>query len=164
MFRRRTLGGAYARDANGLIVEGARKRNIDDAAAVKALGHTFARMGETLLYRGKPVAKPGKIDPDTARGVHDQLLIDANGHMLFRGTYRKPIADLDPATLTFLNRAFAVDAHHAYALTDSGLLFCGEIDRDLVQPAGPYAVRVAKTRFHVSSGQLKRMPLEDDGG
>jgi len=157
------LGGAYARDANGLIVEGARKRNIDDAAAVRALGHTFARMGETLLYRGKPVAKPGKIDPDTARGVHDQLLIDANGHMLFRGTYRKPIADLDPATLTFLNRAFAVDAHYAYALTDSGLLLCGEINRDLVQPAGPYAVRVAKTRFHVSSGQLKQMPLEDDG-
>lgn len=96
--------------------------------------------------------------------MHDQLLIDANGHMLFRGTYRKPIADLDPATLTFLNRAFAVDAHHAYALTDSGLLLCGEIDRDLVQPAGPYAVRVAKARFHVSSGQPKRMPLEDDGG
>jgi len=153
------LGGAYARDAKGLIVEGVRKRGIDDPAGVEALGHSFARMGETLLYRGKPVTRPGKVDPATARGVHGQLLIDANGHMLFGGSYRKPILGIDPATLNFLNRAFAVDAHHVYAMTDTGLVSCREIDREHVQPAGPYAVRVAGTRFHVSGGLLVQSPL-----
>jgi hypothetical protein len=157
------LGGAYARDAKGLIVEGVRKRGIDDSAAVQALGHSFARMGETLLYRGKPVTKPGKVDPATARGVHTQLLIDANGHMLFGGSYRKPIPGIDPATLNFLNRAFAVDAHHVYAMTDTGLVPCEDIDREHVQPNGPYAVRVADTRFHVSGGRLVQTPLVGSG-
>jgi len=154
------LGGAYARDAKGLIVEGVRKRNVEDPASVQALGQTFACMGNTLLYRGKPVAKPGKIDPVTARGIHDQLLIDASGHMLFRGTYRKPIPGLDPATLAFLNHVFAADAHHVYALTDTGLVLCEDIDREQMRPAGLYEVHVAGTRFHVSSGRLVQTPLE----
>ena len=130
--------------------------------AVKALGHTFASMDDILLYRGKVVTRPGKVDPATARGIHDQLLIDANGHMLFSGVYRKPIPGLDSATLKFLNRVFATDAHHVYALTDGGLILCEEIDRDLVQPIDPYAVRDANTRFHVSSGRLTQTPLEHD--
>lgn len=154
------LGGAYARDVKGLIVEGVRKRGIDNPAAVQALGHSFARMGDVLMYRGKPVTRPGKVDPATARGVHDQLLIDANGNMLFGGSYRKPIPGIDPATLTFLNRVFAIDARHVYGLTDSGLILCEEIDREQVQPFGPYAARIGDTRFHVSGGRLVQTPLE----
>lgn len=153
------LGDSYARDAKGLIVEGARKRGIDDPSAVHALGHSFARLGDTLLYRGKPVTKPGKVDPASARGVHDQLLIDAHGHMLFGGSYRKPIAGIDPSTLQFLNRVFAADACRVYAITDSGLLLCEEIDREQVQTMGNYAVRVADTKFHVSGGRLERTAL-----
>ena len=155
------LGGVYARDAKGLIVEGVRKRSIDDPASVKALGHTFASLGDTLLYRGKPVTKPGKVNPATAHGIHQQLLIDASGRMLFCGTYRKPIPGLDPATLKFLNRVFAVDAHHVYAMTDSGLILCEDIARDLVQQVGPYAVSVENTRFHIASRQLMRVPLRE---
>ncbi len=35
------LGGAYARDAKGLIVEGVRKRGIDNPAAVESLGYAL---------------------------------------------------------------------------------------------------------------------------
>ncbi|MXN51777.1 hypothetical protein GR158_11660 [Shinella sp. AETb1-6] len=155
------LGGAYARDAKGLIVEGVRKRGIDDPDAVEALGCTFARMGETLLYRGKPVTRPGKVDPATARGVHEQLLIDAEGHMLFGGSYRKPLPGIDPATLTFLNRIFAADVRHVYALTDSGLVACPEVDRTRVHTLGHYAVHVGDVKFQVVSGRVRQFPLEE---
>lgn len=155
------LGGSYARDAKGLIVDGVRKRGIEDPAAVEAVGHAFARMGDTLLYRGRPITKPGRVDPATARGIHARLLIDSKGHMLLGGSYRKSIPGLDSATLAFLNRIFAVDAHHVYAMTDTGLVACEEIDRDRVQPFGPYAVRVADTKFHMANIGLQQAPLDD---
>ena len=154
------LGDAYARDANGLIVEGVRKRGIADAASVQALGHSFARMGDTLLYQGKPITRPGKVDPSSARGVHAQLLIDRKGHMLFGRSYRKPIPGIDPATLSFLNQVFAVDARHVYAMTDAGLVLCAEIDRKHLVQDGLYSVRVADMAFHVSGERLVRTQLE----
>ncbi len=157
------LGGGYARDAKGLIVEGVRKRGIDAPAAVIALGHSFARMGDTLLYRGKPVTRAGKVDPATACGVHAQLLIDANGHMLFGASYRTPISDLDPATFKFLNHVFAVDARQVYAMTDSGLRSFPQIDRGQVHADGHYAVRAGNTRFHLSGGALRPSPIGEGG-
>jgi hypothetical protein len=158
------LGGAYARDAKGLIVEGVRKRGIDNPAAVESLGFSFARMGDTLLYRGKPISRPGKVNPATARGVNDQLLIDANGEMLFGGSYRKKIPGIDPAILHFLNRVFAVDARHVYAMTDTGLLLIEDIEPGEVELAGLYAVRVGDTQLHVSGGIVRRLRPEDTSG
>ncbi len=148
------LGGAYARDAKGLIVEGVRKRNIENPNGVEALGYWFARMGDTLLYRGKPISKPGKVDPATARGVHDQLLIDDGGHMLFGSVYRKPVSDLDPASLHFINRTFAVDDRYVYALDHSKLVRCVEIERTAVKPDGQYAVRTGEGKYYLSNGRL----------
>ncbi|UXT50607.1 hypothetical protein FY136_14890 [Agrobacterium tumefaciens] len=158
------LGDAYARDAKGLIVEGVRKRGIDNPAAVEALGRSFARMGDILLYRGKPVTRPGKVDPATARGVHDQLLIDAKGEMLFGGSYRKMIPGIDPATFNFLNRVFAVDMRHLYAMTDTGLLLMPDINPSEVQAAGLYAIRVGNTKFHISGGAMRQSPFEEMSG
>ncbi len=155
---------AYARDAKGLIVEGVRKRGIDNPAAVESLGFSFARMGDTLLYRGKPISRPGKVNPATARGVNDQLLIDANGEMLFGGSYRKKIPGIDPAILHFLNRVFAVDARHVYAMTDTGLLLIEDIEPGEVELAGLYAVRVGDTQLHVSGGIVRRLRPEDTSG
>ncbi|NSY98996.1 hypothetical protein G6M12_24130 [Agrobacterium tumefaciens] len=158
------LGDAYARDAKGLIVEGVRKRGIDNPDGVEALGRSFARMGGILLYRGKPVTRPGKVDPATARGVHDQLLIDAKGEMLFGGSYRKMIPGIDTATFNFLNRVFAVDRRHLYAMTDTGLLLMPDINPSEVQTAGLYAIRVGNTRFHISGGTLRQSPFEEMSG
>lgn len=151
------LGGAYARDAKGLIVEGVRKRGIDNPAVVESLGYSFARMGDTLLYRGKPIGRPGKVNPATARGVHEQLLIDANGEMLLGGSYRKKIPGIDPASLHFLNRVFAVDARHVYAITDTGLLLIEDIEPGGVERAGLYSVQVGGTQLHVSGGIVRRL-------
>ncbi len=156
------LGGAYARDAKGLIVEGARKRGIDDPAAVVALGHLFARMGDTILYRGKPVTRPGKIDMASARGVHRQMLMDAAGRMLLGGRYRKPLPGLDPASFRFLNRDFAVDDNNVYAFTQDELILCAEADRASVETDGLYAVRDREARFHVSASLVCRTPLRAD--
>ncbi|ANG98767.1 hypothetical protein A8A54_19390 [Brucella pseudogrignonensis] len=156
------LGDAYARDDGGLIVEGVRKRGIADPASVEAIGRSYARMGETLLYRGKPVSRTGKVDPATARGIHDRLLIDAEGNMLFAGTFRKPIPGLDPASLRFVNRVFAVDDTHVYVLGDSGLFLGEEIDCAGVEPIGHYAVRVGQKRFHYA-GRIEHTPIQGDG-
>lgn len=142
--------------------KGCAKRKIADPAAVVGIGYLFARMGDTLLYRGKPITKPGKVDPATARGVHDQLLIDDSGHMLFGSMYRNPIPDLDPATLRFINRAFAVDDHFVYALDDTMLMRCDEINRADVEPAGQYAVRSGEAKYHMSGGRLHRTELMDE--
>ncbi|WP_223215492.1 DKNYY domain-containing protein [Agrobacterium pusense] len=158
------LGGAYARDAKGLIVEGVRKRGIDNPAAVESLGYSFAWMGDTLLYRGKPIGRLGKVNPATARGVHEQLLIDANGEMLVGGSYRKKIPGIDPASLHFLNRVFAVDARHVYAITDTALLRIEDIESDEVEPTDLYSVRVGGTQFHVSGGIVRRLRPEDTSG
>lgn len=72
----------------------------------------------------------------TARGVDDQLLIDANGEMPFGGSYRKKIPGIDPAVLHFLNRVFAVDARHVYAMTGTEPLLIEDIEPGEVQPAG----------------------------
>ena len=156
------LGGAYARDAKGLIVEGVRKKKIADSGAVVGIGYLFARMGDTLLYRGKPITKPGKVDPATARGVHDQLLIDGSGHMLFGSMYRKPIPDLDPVELHFINNIFAVDASSVYVLNGNKLIRCEGINRSDVEPMGQYAVRSGGVKFHISGDRLYRTDLEVD--
>lgn len=57
------MGGSYARDAKGLIVEDVRKRGIDNPATVESLCYSFARMGDTQLYGGKPISRPGKVNP-----------------------------------------------------------------------------------------------------
>lgn len=158
------LGGAYARDAKGLIVEGKRKRGIADPAAVAALGFAFARMGGDILYHGKVVSRIGKIDPMTARGLTDQFLIDADGHMLIHGSYRKPIRGLDPPTLTALNDDFLADARRVYGITDHGLMVCEEIDREQVEPCDRRLVRTQDARFHILDGTLHRttlVPAED---
>jgi hypothetical protein len=150
------LGGAYARDAGGLIVEGVRKRDIKDPASVVALGHLFARMGETLLYRGKPVKKPGKIDPMTARGVHDYLLIDASGHMLLRGLYRKPVPGVVPSDLRFLNFIFAYDGQRVYGLSPEAFAVCNEIDYKRSIVDGRYAMIVGNDCFTFHDKTLRR--------
>ena len=152
------LGGAYARDAKSLIVEGVRKRGITNSTTVQALGFSFARTGNTLLYRGKPASKPGKVDPITARGIHPQLLIDASGHMLFGGSYRKPIPGLDPASLHFLNHVFASDCHSVYALTDASLILCPDLDPANISLQGAYAIVSEGVRFHVAGGTLHATP------
>lgn len=157
------LGGAYARDARGLIVEGVRKRDIADPAAVLALGHSFARLGDAILYRGKPIARPGPVDPASARGVHGQVLIDGEGHMLLAGRYRKPLPGLDPASFRFLNRSFAVDNARIYALTQDALIPCEGMDRATIAADGPYAVRDRQARFHVSGSSVQRTSLPADG-
>lgn len=157
------LGGAYARDAKGLIVEGVRKRGIDDPSSVVALGHSFARISDTILYRGKPVTKPGKVDPFTARGVHAQMLIDGKGHMLLGGRYRKPLPGLDPASFRFLNRSFALDGSRVYAFTQDALIICEGADRATIEADGPYAVRDRAARFHVSGISVQRTGLHENG-
>lgn len=155
------LGGAYARDAKGLIVEGRRKRGVDDPEAVVALGFTFARMGDALLYRGKPVSRAGKLDPASARGVSDRVLIDGAGHMLFTSRYRKPVPGLDPASFRFLNGDFAVDDARVYAFTGDALNVCAEIDRAAVRAEGMFAVRDDAARFHLAGPAVLRTPLSD---
>ncbi|MFV0473038.1 MAG: DKNYY domain-containing protein [Pikeienuella sp.] len=150
------LGGFYARDAEGLLVEGKRKRGIADPGAVVALGHAFARMGEILLYRGKPVSRPGRVDAASARGAHDQLLIDAGGHMLITSRYRKPVPGLDPASFRFLNHSFAVDDARVYAFTGDALLVCPEIELASTRADGRYAVRDRAARFHLSGSSVVR--------
>lgn len=156
------IGGAYACDSRGLICQGARKRDIADPRAVVSLGHLYARMGDTLLYRGKPVARPGKVDAYTARGVHDYLLIDEDGHMLFTTRFRKPIPGLDPSRLRFLNRVFAVDDAHVYTLTDSGLVVCEDADRATVESVNRWTVRDRKGRLHLAGGHLQRVADAND--
>jgi hypothetical protein len=141
------LGGAYARDAKGLIVEGVRKRDIADPGAVIGLGHAYARMGETLLYRGKPVKKPGKIDAMTARGVHQYLLIDSSGHMLLRSMYRKPVPGIDAPALHFLNHAFATDGRRFYGLSVEFFAACDEIDHERAVVDGRHGIVVGDDRF-----------------
>lgn len=158
------LGGAYARDSKGLIVEGVRKRGIDDPSRVTGLGHLYARMGDVILYRGKAVTRAGKIDPVTARAVHYYLLIDDQGHMLLQSRYRKPRPGIDAASLRFLNRAFAVDRSQVYAFTWDALIRCPQIDRDRVRMDGPYAVQDGHGRFHVSAGNVIRSDLPVGGG
>jgi len=125
-----------------------------------ALGRAFARIGETLLYRGKPVKKPGKIDQMTARGVHDYLLIDATGHMLLRGLYRKPIPGIDPSGLRFLNFVFAYDGKRVYGLSPDGFAACDEIDYSEAIVDGRYAVIVGDERLTFHNKMLRRAPRQ----
>jgi len=156
------IGGAYARDANGLICEGVRKRGIADPAAVVSLGHLHARIGDVLLYRGKPVSRAGKLDVRTARSVHDHVLIDARGHMLLSGRYRQPIPALDPQRLRFLNRVFAVDDARLYASTQDALVVCEDADRGSVEVVNRWTVRDAGGRLHVAAGRLRRTSDADE--
>lgn len=155
-----TLGGVYARDAKGLIAEGVRKRDIADPGAVVSLGKTFARMGDALLYRGRVVKNAGKLDPDTARGLHPLLLIDAGGHMLVMGRYRKPIAGLDPQTLEILNASFAADKSGVYAISPDGLVPGEAIDRASVRTDGDYAVIDKAGRHHLSGSFIHSEPRD----
>jgi len=104
----RVLGGVYAMDAKGLIVEGVRKRDID-AAAVEPIGGMFARLGDTVLFRGKVVKKTGGLDLTTARSPSPRLLIDGAGRMLLGSRYRKPVVGMNAAALRFITPYFATD-------------------------------------------------------
>ena len=84
-------------------------------------------------------------------------------HMLFGGSYRKPIPGVDPATFRFLNRVFAADARHVYALMDLGLTICEGLDPAKVRPQGAYAMVSQKTRFHVSADALHATPASEEG-
>jgi len=155
------LGGAYARDAKGLICAGVRKRDIADASRVAGLGFLHARMDDKILYRGKVVPKPGAIDIETAKALSDTLLIDQDGHVLLGARYRKPITGIDVASLRRLNRRFYVDNSRVYALTDTSFTPCEIADRASVEADKHDSIRDRLGRIIVqSSGQIKRVGEE----
>ncbi|HHX4055148.1 MAG: hypothetical protein ACN6QT_20825 [Burkholderia contaminans] len=135
------IGGAYARDAKHLFCAGVRKRGIDDPAGVVGLGYRYARLGAQILYDGKVVDKPGRVDVETARGVFHDMLIDASGHVLWGKNYRKPLPGIDPGSLRFLNWAFAVDDQRVYYRTNTNLAVCKGIDRASVEAVPPLRIR-----------------------
>lgn len=152
----RLLGGAYARDARGLICAGVRKREIEDVSCVVGLGFLYARMGDRILYKGKVVPKSEKIDVKNARGVWDNLLIDRSGHMLFGKVYRKPVPGVDAESLSFLNRRFAIDRDRVYVLTDANLVVCDIADRASVEAAEFDGIRDKSGRIYWHDG-VKRV-------
>ncbi|WP_143289729.1 hypothetical protein [Burkholderia ubonensis] len=135
------IGGAYARDAKHLFCAGVRKRGIADPASVVSLGYRYARIGEQVLYDGKIVTKPGRVDAKTARAVFHDVLIDDNGHVLWGPNYRKPLPGLDARSLCFLTRFFAVDEHRVYYRTNTNLAVCEWADRASVEAAPPVGIR-----------------------
>jgi len=117
-----TNGSVYARDAKGLIVEGVRKRDIAAAADVRPIGGRYARKGAQILYRGKALARTGTVDVDTARGVHSDVLIDAQGHMLLGMRYRRLIgvdAEACVSSIRTLLSTTGMSMH--WSGTDSGV-------------------------------------------
>ncbi|MCK0122430.1 DKNYY domain-containing protein [Loktanella sp. F6476L] len=153
----RLLGGAYAMDAEGLIVEGVRKRDVADPEAVKPIGRLFATMGEALLFRGKEFKRIGALDLETARSPAPRLLIDSAGHMLLGSRYRKPVAGMNAPALRFLNPYFAVDGGQLYALTDDGLMLCEGADVEKVTVTGSHSVGDGKQRFALEGNRLAQM-------
>ncbi|WP_175844653.1 hypothetical protein [Burkholderia arboris] len=135
------VGGAYARDAKHLFCAGVRKRGIDDPAGVVGLGYRYARLGAQILYDGTIVTKPGRVDVETARGVFHDMLIDADGHVLWGKNYRKPLPGIDAASLRFLNWSFAVDDRRVYYRTGTNLAVCEGVDRASVEAAPPMGIR-----------------------
>lgn len=135
------IGGAYARDAKHLFCAGVRKRGIDDPAGVVSLGYRYARHGAQILYDGKIVTKPGRVDVETARGVFHDMLIDADGHVLWGKNYRKPLPGIDARSLRFLNWAFAVDDQRVYYRTNTNLAVCEGVDRASVEVVPPIRIR-----------------------
>ena len=151
----RLLGGAYAMDAKGLIVEGVRKRDIVDPEAVTPIGGLFARVGETVLFRGKEVKRVGALDLETARSPAPRLLIDDAGHMLVGSRYRKPVAGMNAAALQFLTPYFAVDDAQLYALTDDGLLLCDGADVTAVEVTAEHSVSDGVSLFTLEGNRLR---------
>jgi hypothetical protein len=135
------IGGAYARDAKHLFCAGVRKRGIDDPAGVVGLGYRYARLGAQILYDGKIVTKPGRVDVETARGVFHDMLIDADGHVLWGQNYRKPLPGIDAPSLRFLNWSFAVDDQRVYYRTNTNLAVCEGVDRASVEAVPPMGIR-----------------------
>jgi hypothetical protein len=135
------IGGAYARDARHLFCAGIRKRSIADPASVASLGGRYARIGTHILYEGKIVTRPGRIDVETARAAWDDLLIDETGHMLFGKNYRKPLKTLDAKSFRFLTQFFAVDDDCVYVRSNTNLVVCELADRASVQAAPPLRIR-----------------------
>ncbi|WP_175998782.1 DKNYY domain-containing protein [Burkholderia stabilis] len=135
------IGGAYARDAKHLFCAGVRKRGIDDPAGVVSLGFRYARLGAQILYDGKVVTKPGRIDVDTARGVFHDVLIDDDGHVLWGQNYRKPLPGIDAKSLRFLTRFFAVDDRRVYYRTNTNLAVCEGVDRASVEVVSSMRIR-----------------------
>ncbi|HIC7211785.1 hypothetical protein [Burkholderia stabilis] len=135
------IGGAYARDAKHLFCAGVRKRGIDDPAGVVSLGFRYARLGAQILYDGKVVTRPGRIDVDTARGVFHDVLIDDDGHVLWGQNYRKPLPGIDAKSLRFLTRFFAVDDRRVYYRTNTNLAVCEGVDRASVEVVSSMRIR-----------------------
>lgn len=159
------MDSVYARDAKGLIVEGVRKRDIADAADVRPLGGRYARQGAQILYRGKAIGRTGAVDVDTARGVHPDVLIDAQGHMLLGTRYRKPIG-VDAASLRFLDPHFAVDDHHVYALEWDRFWRIDGVDRASFQVDGARQAHDARgvLRFDAQAREWKHVSGMNDAG
>ena len=110
------------RDAKGLIVECVRKRDIAAAADARPIGGRYARKGAQILCRGKALARTGTVDVDAARGVHSDVLIDAQGHMLLGMRYRKPIgvdAEACVSSIRTLLSTTGMSMH--WSGTDSGV-------------------------------------------
>lgn len=151
----RLLGGAYAMDAKGLIVEGVRKRDIADPEAVQPIGGLFARVGETVLFRGKVVKKTGALDLETMRVVTPRLAIDDAGHMLLGSRYRKPVVGINAPKLRFLNAYFAVDGARLYALSEDALVLCEGADGSAIAVEG-HAVSDGTLRFIFDGNRVRQ--------
>lgn len=137
----RFIGGSYARDAKHLYCAGVRKPGIENPGSVVSLGYGYARIGKQILYDGKLVTRPGRIDAERARAVFHDVLIDDDGHMLWGRTYRKPLPGLDAKGLRFLNYFFAADDRYVYLRATATLTVCDWIDRDSLEAVSPFRVR-----------------------
>ncbi|CAM3348071.1 LysR substrate binding domain-containing protein [Paracoccus aminovorans] len=118
------LGDAYARDAKGLIMEGVRKRGIDDPTAVEALGHPLATQpaitwadlaGETFLVR----------QGGTRRHVHDHIVLRLAGRWPAPSIMR-----LDVGRGTMVGQGFGITIVGAATsmLPTTGIVFLPFID------------------------------------
>lgn len=107
----------YARDAKGLLCNGVRKK-VASAELLLAIGGGYARIGPNILWHGKEV-RHGALSADSARSVGHELLIDAAGHWMLRGQYRKPIAD--GPSFRHLDGDFFVDRERVFHLDWYGL-------------------------------------------
>lgn len=87
------------------------------------------------------MTKPGRVDVETARGVFHDMLIDADGHVLWGKSYRKPLPGIDARSLRFLNWAFAVDDQRVYYRTHTNLAVCEGVDRASVEGVPPIRIR-----------------------
>jgi hypothetical protein len=139
------LDEAYARDARGLIFEGVRKK-VEAPDEVVGLGGGYARMRSNILWQGKPV-RTGALDAATARSLGHALLIDAHGHWMLRGQYRKPMAD--GPTFRHLDGTFFADASRVFHLDFFGLRLVAGADPTSFRATGTHAGTDASSQYNL---------------